>query len=488
MQDYLIKPGDTLSGIAQANGTDVATLARINNIPDPNKIAAGATLRLSDGPRTQEVPGVGTMTITPKGIPTAPPKNPDEDIGGAYDRAGLPRPTPPAAPLANAAVPGVPSYPSGVDSSSTIASMKKSYDETLASITALEKSLGNAAALSPEEIALKEQLAAKKAQLGAFDLGTLAESEALQGQGRGITRANIGIQDERMRRTRALERLGIAQEADTLTSALGMAQDQRKSLGEVAQTQYNLATKKLDIALGIATKMDTIAERERDNARQFLLDTVNFAEGKTYDQLDEATRTAIMGAVANSPITLDMVKTSLKTAADTAAANERGDLRSVAGVGLVVVAPDNKSYKVLVPENPTPAPSDNSPTFEEYVAAQNLPIASLVPEKVQALRSEYDAKYGNTAVNLGKLTPTQTQEITQANLGTAPVAVKSYFLNAPQEFRDSYQRDVAAGKAKATPTLDAMISAYTTWFNANKKGGTRDWSTLIPEKQATSTR
>jgi LysM repeat protein len=46
MADYVIKKGDTLSAIAQANKTTVDALAKANQIADPNKIIAGATLRL----------------------------------------------------------------------------------------------------------------------------------------------------------------------------------------------------------------------------------------------------------------------------------------------------------------------------------------------------------------------------------------------------------------------------------------------------------
>ena len=43
---YTIQWGDTLSGLAQRYGTDVQTLARLNNIADPNLIYAGANLIL----------------------------------------------------------------------------------------------------------------------------------------------------------------------------------------------------------------------------------------------------------------------------------------------------------------------------------------------------------------------------------------------------------------------------------------------------------
>ncbi|MEV0799343.1 transglycosylase family protein [Kribbella sp. NPDC050281] len=44
--DYTVKPGDTLSEIAQANGADWHQLARINNLKDPDLILIGQTLTL----------------------------------------------------------------------------------------------------------------------------------------------------------------------------------------------------------------------------------------------------------------------------------------------------------------------------------------------------------------------------------------------------------------------------------------------------------
>ena len=45
-QYYTIRPGDTLSGIAQKFGTTVNALVSLNGIPDPDKIYAGNTIRI----------------------------------------------------------------------------------------------------------------------------------------------------------------------------------------------------------------------------------------------------------------------------------------------------------------------------------------------------------------------------------------------------------------------------------------------------------
>ncbi|NVJ28350.1 LysM peptidoglycan-binding domain-containing protein, partial [Myxococcus sp. AM011] len=62
--NYRIRERDTLSKIAARNNTTVDELARLNNISDPNKIRAGATLKLpsaTDGfDRTAATPGQTT--------------------------------------------------------------------------------------------------------------------------------------------------------------------------------------------------------------------------------------------------------------------------------------------------------------------------------------------------------------------------------------------------------------------------------------------
>jgi len=48
-ETYIVQPGDTLSGIAQRNGTTVAELVRLNNIANPNLIFPGQVLIIREG-------------------------------------------------------------------------------------------------------------------------------------------------------------------------------------------------------------------------------------------------------------------------------------------------------------------------------------------------------------------------------------------------------------------------------------------------------
>jgi len=68
---YLIRSGDTLSGIAKANATTVDALLKANpNITDPNKIYAGASLYLPTAQSASPTPAPVSPTPTP--TPIAP--------------------------------------------------------------------------------------------------------------------------------------------------------------------------------------------------------------------------------------------------------------------------------------------------------------------------------------------------------------------------------------------------------------------------------
>jgi len=59
MANYLIKSGDTLGQIAQANQTDIATLQKLNpQITNPNLIIAGQNLNLPTAPIAPAIPAV----------------------------------------------------------------------------------------------------------------------------------------------------------------------------------------------------------------------------------------------------------------------------------------------------------------------------------------------------------------------------------------------------------------------------------------------
>lgn len=69
---YVVKPGDTLFKIAQANNIDISRLGQLNNITDPGQLRVGQVLRL-DGKTAQPDSG---FTVTQPVIPAAQPVEP----------------------------------------------------------------------------------------------------------------------------------------------------------------------------------------------------------------------------------------------------------------------------------------------------------------------------------------------------------------------------------------------------------------------------
>lgn len=317
-------------------------------------IAAGL---IKDGayvePTKTEVPGVGTLTVSSKTTPVVTGAGAASDNTGLYERTGVTPPAPltvtPAQPTnANNGVykdannnvfkadgtpvdqatfqsmglnidhinlkgADVPKYGSTQESKSAI---QKAYDELSTQLDGITQQIISSKNPSEEEKQLAQDLAAKKAALASFDTESMKKIENYSGQGRGQTQQFVALNQEKERRTAALERLGISQDVANLVDLLGISKDERAAQGDIAMAQYDLATKRLDMSLGIQKEMERLDDKEKDNARSYLLDVINFAQGKTFDKLDTNTQAQIIGAVANSPITLDMVKNALKNGAD----------------------------------------------------------------------------------------------------------------------------------------------------------------------------
>src|SRR3546814_18302107 len=62
---YVVKAGDTLYKIAQAQNMNVAEISRLNNITDPSQLRIGQVLRLNSSVPDPEGSGAGTATTKP---------------------------------------------------------------------------------------------------------------------------------------------------------------------------------------------------------------------------------------------------------------------------------------------------------------------------------------------------------------------------------------------------------------------------------------
>lgn len=93
---YVVKPGDTLYGIARTTSTDFDTIKRLNNLSDPNQLTVGQALRLSGSSRTATASS-GSAATAP--VPSTRPA-PSADI----QPRPLDEPAKPAQPSAPPAV------------------------------------------------------------------------------------------------------------------------------------------------------------------------------------------------------------------------------------------------------------------------------------------------------------------------------------------------------------------------------------------------
>lgn len=96
---YVVKPGDTLYGIARATGTDFETIKRLNNLSDPNQLTVGQVLRLNAQSATTAGavrPGASAGTAIKPPTPSSTQPRPLDDVPGTS--ASAPSAAPAAAP------------------------------------------------------------------------------------------------------------------------------------------------------------------------------------------------------------------------------------------------------------------------------------------------------------------------------------------------------------------------------------------------------
>lgn len=136
--NYTIKSGDTLSAIAAQHNTTVAALAAANNISDPNKIQAGATLTIP-GTQTQAPVQQPTQPSQPAPVaPTAPtaPKpvsQPTQTVVTAPKPATVPVANPTPTPTS----PSVASSTYTIKSGDTLGAIAAAHGTTITKLAAL---------------------------------------------------------------------------------------------------------------------------------------------------------------------------------------------------------------------------------------------------------------------------------------------------------------------------------------------------------------
>lgn len=103
----------------------------------------------------------------------------------------------------------------------------------------------------------------------------------------------------------AIKRLAASENLQALTGKRQTALDSIKTA--LGFTQNNLET-----ALGLDKEFRSIAKEDRETSRQTLTSILDYAKGATFEELDTNTQQQIVNAVAETPMSLGLIKTAMQ--------------------------------------------------------------------------------------------------------------------------------------------------------------------------------
>lgn len=279
--DYTIKAGDTLSNIAKMNNTDVASIASLNKIPDVNKIQAGATIKIPTNlttPTKTDPTKLGGFTLDTSKITTADATTPATRTDAI-------------------------NYAKNISDAFT--NYQKNMQDYQNKILGYMQPGTEEQALQKEVLGLQQsdrekQLAEQGAVLG------------LEGQGRGITTGLVRGQQAQLQRQQALEQqkrsMDILAKSESLQALTGI----RKTALDVAKEALGFENTSFEKILGVQQALQGLDKTEKEQARQDLINIMEFSKGKSFEELDPQSQQAIIDATANTPYTLGQVKQTLE--------------------------------------------------------------------------------------------------------------------------------------------------------------------------------
>jgi len=227
-----IEKGDTLSGIAEREGTTVEELSKINEIANPDEIQAGATLEL---PSIEET----TETVNKPQEPIVS----DEDVPDELEAEDF-----------------------NVDIQDTIEKNKKFQKKILDSMTPSEK-----------EKEIKSQLQNVREQADKIELDQKKELLDLEKSGIG-TMAGMNLAEESISRRDALKLETLQREESNLLDRLGLKQEARELRSKTAEKMIQFNTDNLNTMFKIQNRIRAREERQKEREEELTTnaqDTLN---------------------------------------------------------------------------------------------------------------------------------------------------------------------------------------------------------------------
>lgn len=180
-------------------------------------------------------------------------------------------------------------------------------------------------AMSPTEAetTISEELIEKQAEIEQAGIQAQAGIAGLEGRGRGITTGLVRGQQAQLQEQELLKQQTLQSQERTLLSRLGLEQEKRKGLIDVAKTMLGFTSEDIDMSFKI---QDTIAKEQKDfmdrvdkltqDAQDRMDDILKSFEGIDYEDLGGEEQEQLLNLAIDADIPLDLMVRGLKVQKD----------------------------------------------------------------------------------------------------------------------------------------------------------------------------
>ena len=180
-------------------------------------------------------------------------------------------------------------------------------------------------AMSPTEAetTISEELIEKQAEIEQTGIQAQADIAGLEGRGRGITTGLVRGQQAQLQEQELLKQQTLQSQERTLLSRLGLEQEKRKGLIDVAKTALGFTSEDIDISFKIQDRIDKEnkdfldrVEKMSDDAQAQIDEIMKNYEGVDFEDLSEQEIANIAGLAAQAGVDVETIARGLKVQKD----------------------------------------------------------------------------------------------------------------------------------------------------------------------------
>lgn len=245
----------------------------------------------------------------------------------------------------------------------------------------------------------------------------------------------------------------------------------------------------LDSARNLLKDYESTQAQKRDDARQVVQDLIKNGQAQNLDP-NEVSRLEKLGGYPKGYVfevsrTVAAVKNNSSTSNTSSSSNTSPFTTNQSSRGIPingVFVGGSSGNTSLPPYEQWVRPYLATPAGKALVSkvgGDNIRLAQEARKVYASLAGGIKTQTTNT-ISLGKLTPSQTQKITQAGLSGSDNNTKAFYLSTEPAFQTLWIRNIASGKG-AKPNLSQMQQLYTEWQSAKtttKKTGSFDFDSF----------